>query len=245
LKALEKGAYRYHSPEVIWPGGAIENPDGGEIEGPLIIGAALLHTPHLGEAAALYSVEPFTQEVNMSEEMTIPVSLWEKLTSQFQREPEPEPEIEPVIETDEFKAVVKERDDYKSEIEAMEAEREGVELLAVVSGEFAEHEALKEDEKLFELLAKIKDEELRDDLISRFKALGEQADSGLEDEIGTDEEGETETDPAKVLDKAVHAKMAEEESMDYASAMAAVATDNPELLSAYDPSADRIREKGV
>ena len=56
---LADGSYRYHSPEVIWEGGGLENPaDGEEIAGPLIVGDALLHTPHLGEAAALYNVEP-------------------------------------------------------------------------------------------------------------------------------------------------------------------------------------------
>src|SRR5512139_4007279 len=73
--AMQDGAYRYHSPEVLWDDGAIENPaDGSLITGPLILGDALLHMPHLGEATALYSIEPITEEQKM-ENVTVPASL--------------------------------------------------------------------------------------------------------------------------------------------------------------------------
>lgn len=64
-KALAEGDYKYHSPEVLWDDGVIENPQTGELmSGPFIVGDALLHTPHLGEDAALYSAEiqPLTRE---------------------------------------------------------------------------------------------------------------------------------------------------------------------------------------
>jgi len=55
--ALERGDYRYHSPEIIWDG-AFEDPEtGADIDGPLVVGTAMLHMPHLGERASLYSVE--------------------------------------------------------------------------------------------------------------------------------------------------------------------------------------------
>ena len=64
-KAFDEGDYRYHSPEIIWEGNGYEDPQTGEtIEGPLIVGDALLHTPHLGERAAMYSFEPINQEVS-------------------------------------------------------------------------------------------------------------------------------------------------------------------------------------
>jgi hypothetical protein len=56
-QAIAEGNFRYHSPEIVWEDGAMETNDRGWISGPLVIGDALLHTPHLGEAAALYSAE--------------------------------------------------------------------------------------------------------------------------------------------------------------------------------------------
>jgi len=53
--ALQEGAYRYHSPEVVWGDGYEDPTTGQTISGPLIVGDALLHTPHLGESAALYT----------------------------------------------------------------------------------------------------------------------------------------------------------------------------------------------
>lgn len=59
LQALRDGAYRYHSPEVLWEGRGFEDPGtGATIEGPIIVGDALLHAPHMGEATALYQAPP-------------------------------------------------------------------------------------------------------------------------------------------------------------------------------------------
>jgi len=73
--ALARGAYRYHSPEIVWEGG-LEDPQTGDVQdGPLIIGDALLHTPHLGEAAALYTADITQGEQKMNEgTVTVPVS---------------------------------------------------------------------------------------------------------------------------------------------------------------------------
>ena len=100
-QAVADGDYRYHSPEVIWSDGPVfENPDSGEfIHGPLIVGDALLHMPHLGEHAALYSVEPITREVNnMAEEMTRLEKFQAWFEDKFETpEPAPEPDPEPEV----------------------------------------------------------------------------------------------------------------------------------------------------
>jgi len=63
-KAVDEGDYRYQSPEVMWEGG-YEDPRTGEITaGPMIVGVALLHNPHLGEEAALFQSEVTTMTEN-------------------------------------------------------------------------------------------------------------------------------------------------------------------------------------
>ena len=58
-KSIKEGDYRYNSPEIIWADKAIEDPETGDwIPGPMIVGVALLHEPHLGEATALYRTRP-------------------------------------------------------------------------------------------------------------------------------------------------------------------------------------------
>ena len=127
-KALEDGAYRYHSPEVIW-NGALEDPKTGNMMyGPMIIGGALLHTPHLGEATAFYSSEiTKTKELDMSEEtVQVPKGLWDSLLNLFkpkQDEAPVEPPTPEGVKPEEFKAVTTERDDYKAQLETMKAEQ--------------------------------------------------------------------------------------------------------------------------
>ena len=57
------------------------DPDTGDvIEGPLIVGTALLHTPHMGHNAALYSVDPIDNGgVTMSESVTVPVTWLDRI----------------------------------------------------------------------------------------------------------------------------------------------------------------------
>jgi hypothetical protein len=98
LTAIEEGHYRYQSPEVIWEEGGLENPDTGQtIRGPLIVGAALLPNPHLGESAALYGIEPhYDGGDSMTETLTPPDSFWDRLLAQaFRSDPEPEQEPDP------------------------------------------------------------------------------------------------------------------------------------------------------
>ena len=127
--ALEQGAYRYYSPEIVWADGWMEDPEtGNRIEGPLIVGTALLHMPHLGEAAALYTVE--TQEGGtMEENVSVPRELYETLTGLFKRNAEPAPVPDPVTpepapEVAKFAALQKERDDFKAELAELKAASE-------------------------------------------------------------------------------------------------------------------------
>src|SRR3989304_5438019 len=76
-QALAQGDYRYHSPEVVWEGGFEDPTTGDTIEGPFIVGDALLHPPHLGQAAALFTAENHTKEKVMTETVQIPASLLE------------------------------------------------------------------------------------------------------------------------------------------------------------------------
>ena len=136
--AFDEGDYRYHSPEVIWDE-PMEMPDGSKVEPPIILGMALLHTPYLGEAAAIYTHKE--KELEMPEEtVAVPRTLWDSVVSLFSQKPPAPKSEEPSIKPEEFTALQKERDDYAAKIEAMEAERAKAELLTAIRGEFATEE---------------------------------------------------------------------------------------------------------
>jgi len=233
IKAFESGAYRYHSPEVIWEEGAIEDPDTGKlIDGPLIVGVALCHTPHLGESTALYT---YQQEQNMTEQMetvAVPKDFWEGVKGFFKKE-DPAPIVEQP--TDDFTAVVAERDDYKTKFEHMQAIEAEKELFASIRAEFKTEEygtafsALAEDESAVDMLAKM-DEPVRAWVLEKFAALSAQA------EAVTDEIGEDNPLPDNGVEgymAAITAYIAEHEGADFVSAATAVAVAKPELYAAY------------
>ncbi len=231
LKAWEQGDYRYHSPEVIWEGGYIENPETGDkIEGPLIVGVALTHTPHLGESTALYT---YQEQNDMSEQLeTVPVSVFEKFMALFAKkdEPELEPEETPEI-PEEFTLAVQERDEYKARIEQMEAEQAEQELFAAVRSEFETEEygaafSQMADEAV-EKLAKL-DEDTRVWIIEKFKALSAQVaeEEVLTKEIGEDVQVQTDFNAAVL-------EYAKEHDMPYQEAVKVVAKEMPELFAAY------------
>lgn len=231
--ALKDGAYRYHSPEVIWGDGALENPANGEfIEGPMIVGDALLHMPHLGEDAKLYSVDPIKKGVNKMtvETVEVPKSIWDKFLATFSPQPQPEPEPEPVKvdETDEYKAVVAERDDYKAKWEAHEAEKAHRDLVEKYEGELKDTKA---DPDLAEILAGLP-EDKASVILKQVKALSAQVDEGdVEREVG--DAGEPSTDePAAQFDAAVKAIMTEK-SIGYNAALAKAKVDHKDLFEAY------------
>lgn len=196
--AMRDGAYKYHSPEIIWSEGALENPaDGSFINGPLIVGDSLLHMPHLGEAAKLYSVEIITGDKPMSENITVPTSLWDKFIAPLLSKPETQ-EIKTVIPED-YEATKIERDDYKARLEAQAF---AVERKARVDKFAAELTETKADPTLAELLADLPEDKAG--LVMRqFKALSEQiVETNLTEEKGTDSTGEA-GDPKAEFNAAV------------------------------------------
>lgn len=235
LKAVQDGDYKYNSPEVLWEGG-FENPDTGEVlDGPLIVGDALLHMPHLGESAALYSVDTHNGGVTSmaeNETVTVPVSWLDRL---FGREPEPEPEPTPTpepvgVEPDKFDALKKERDDMAAKLQAMEAEQKRGERVAQFAAELKET-VLDDDAEVHELLADMGDQAAAQAILTKFKALSSQiVESNLTNDIGNSGGGPA-TDPDTAFDVAIQEKVGE--GMTYQDAAALVARENPELYKAW------------
>lgn len=249
LTALEKGAYRYHSPEVIWEGG-FEDPKTGEIiEGPLIVGDALLHMPHLGEDAALYQIQP--KESVMTDQYTVPKSLWDRFeawldgltkgevleTAPRQPDPEPDPTPDPA-QSEAFQAAVAERDQFKAELEKLQAEREAAEKLAAIRAEFDTEEfgmsyiELGKSDEAARMLAGMTDEQ-RTWVLQNFKALSKQIDeSALTGERGTAGAGVDAGDsPVEKLNAAILARTTEKE-ISYGQAAQEIQTEQPDLVKA-------------
>ena len=233
--AMSRGAYRYHSPEIVWEGGLEDPITGARQGGPLIIGDALLHTPHLGEAAALYAAD-ITEDSNMTTEtVTVPVSWLDRLFGRTQESPTPEPAPQQHAatavpgETDRFAAIQAERDDLAAQLERLEAERATAARVEHFESELADT-TLAQDEGLPALLAGLS-EETAAELLRRFKALAEQARvASLTADVG--HEGQPATgDPVADLDAAIRSVMARD-SVDYNAALNKLRTEQPDLLTA-------------
>lgn len=237
--AINTGAYRYHSPEIIWEG-RFEHPETGEeIAGPLIVGDALLHTPHLGEAAALYSIEPISEKkdgTDMSENtVTVPAGFWDKLTARLfdDQKPEPEPQEPDTSQVDEYAvkvdnltAKIQELEDEKVEMEAEKELKARVDAFAV---EFKDS-PLADNADLFGVLAEL-DEKQAEAITREFKALSEQAKlANLDKDIGGS--GTNGDNPVEKFNAAVNAKMEGNEGMTRDAAIMAVAKETPELITA-------------
>jgi len=243
LQALERGAYRYQSPEVIWADGWMEDPNTGDrIEGPLIVGTALLHMPHLGEAAALYKVEVHEGET-MSETVAVPTSLWDTFAGWVKKNVEqgtPEPIApvtpEPSPEPDAFAALQGERDDLAAKIASMEAVAErkvrldkfAVELkttgLADKEGVVAEGAP--------DMLATMTEDQSAW-VMSQFKALSERIDkSALFKEAGKASSKQA-GDPGSLFKAAIEDCMVDNRNMTYDEAMNDVAEKQPDLWNDY------------
>lgn len=230
-EALHQGAYRYHSPEVIWDDGGLEDPTtGNTLAGPLIVGDALLHMPHLGEAAALYSISPIQEVKQMSETVEVPTSLWNKVEAFFSRllereekQAEPEPEVEPAQEPDKFDAVIAERDEYKSKLEALETERAKAARVEQFAAQLAD---VKVDGA--EMLASMTDEQA-EWVLHQLKALSAQVDeTKIVGEIGSEGDPLPE-EPRMKLDAMAKARAADKK-IDYASAIRELALEQPDLF---------------
>ena len=198
--ALSAGAYRYHSPEILWEGGIEDVTTGAVIPAPLILGDALLHTPALGEAAALYTVEEVTNMADATvETVEMPKTLLERLTAWFERntqpapaapEPEPEPDHGPDIER--LSALEAERDEYKARLERIEAEKAQAEQLTALSKELqtgaygAAYVEVRGAEEAASVLAGMTPEQ-REWVMRNFKAMTTQVnESALTGEVGQD-----------------------------------------------------------
>ena len=213
----------------------MEDPNTGKlIEGPLVVGDALLHTPHLGEATALYHINQ-VGEKPMQDETTVavPVSFFDRLLGRVQDEPEkePEPELTPVVEAEKYEAVTAERDELTAKVQTMEAEQRKAERIAHFVAELKEHEAVKEDAEIHELLAGL-DEETSEALVTKFKALAAQIkESNLTELIGASGDPDN-SNPDDLLNAAVEEKM-KETGTDYPTAFGMVRTEQPELFTVY------------
>lgn len=229
LQDLADGAYRYHSPEMIWDGG-LEDPVTGElIPGPLIVGDALLHTPHLGEAAALYSVEPKELVTMTIENVTVPAKLWDRFVAWFdKRADEPEPQPEPPVAQplpEEYSVKLAELEQYKAEVEQMKAQAAHAARVEQFDAEVATTKANREG--LAELLAGMSDE-TAGRILQELKALSAQVnESALTGETGSDQPGAA--DPVAAFEAAVRARM-DEKKIGYIEAFEAVRRESPDLL---------------
>jgi len=241
-KAMTEGDYKYHSPEVIWEGG-LEDPETGEIiEGPMIVGDALLHTPHLGEATALYEYQVTTEkgDETMTDTVQVPMKVWDKFMTLI-TPPEKEEVIEPLVpevDVEKFEAMESERNDYKAKIESMEAEKELKESMSAITAEFdtdeygVAYQELAKVEDAVEILAGMEDNE-REWVLTHFKALSKQIDEGsILGEKGTTGDGIDEEDTAGQLNAVVEAR-AKEDGISYTAALSLISEEQPDLVEAY------------
>jgi len=236
LQAIQDGDYRYQSPEVVWDDGPVfEDPKTGELlYGPMIVGDALLHTPHLGEAAALYQVQPITREEKMTEQLElveVPRKWYEGILDVFKAtkpEPTPEPEPETAVEVEMYEAAVQERDEYKAQLDRMAAEVKQTERIGYFTTALAETKANGE---LAEMLAELP-EETAERFVQEFKALSEQIkESALTGEIGTDGGNDLPDNPLDRLNAVIKVKQAEH-SIGYNAALDMIRNEQPDLVKA-------------
>ena len=235
-KSIEEGDYRYNSPEIIWDDQALEDPTTGDmITGPLIVGVALLHTPHLGEAAALYRMEPVMEnngkEKKMTEEL-VSIPILEKVADIFR--PKKVEEVEPEVTLPEnYEAEQEELTTLRADkVERQEADAKA-ESLSAVKKEFDTEEfgvsfiELGKSDEAADVLASMTDEQ-REWVLTNFKAMSKQIDeSGLTDEKGNSGDSEAGSD---VADAAIKAYMAEHK-VGYVDAFNAIQAAQPEVFA--------------
>ena len=211
----------------------MEDPTTGKlIPAPLIIGDALLHTPHLGEAAALYSIE---KELSMTNEtVTVSASWFEKLVERFTSHTETPPPQEPQHSED-FTALQTKFEAQAAEITALKAEQTRATQLSAIRADFqtetfgAAFQTLGTDANVTMLASMT--EEQRAWVTTQLKALSAQVkESNLTGKLG--KHTETETDPMTAFNAAIVAEM-ETSRADYATAALSVARKSPDVYAAY------------
>lgn len=258
--ALNAGDYRYQSPEVIWDDGALEDPLTGEMMvGPMIVGDALLHTPHLGEAAALYSIEPLqTGGANMGDQVTIPASLWNRveefLASVFSAKPmtgaapaptsatpAPDPreaeaaKVKAALAAEqerfaaELKTRDKERDELRAQLDATKLEAERKARVDKFTADLAPTKYAANSE-VAALLAGMTDAQAGK-VLEMLKALSAQInEAALTGEHGSTGAGAD--NPEATFNAAIAAKM-QEKHLNYADAYAVIKVENKDVFTAW------------
>lgn len=240
--ALRDGAYRYHSPEIIWAGGGLEDPTSGAvIPGPLIVGDALLHTPHLGEQAALYEAnllqkgsDPVMSENETSETIVMPQGFWSRSSAWLARvtaggEVEPEPEEPPAqpeamasggTTPEALTALQAERDELAARLAQVEAQQAQAERVAAYTAQIAGLPVQGGGE----MLAGMSDEQAAW-VVAQLRALGAQivANDRLTATIGTDA-------PAPTTPHEAISAYAAENHVSYVQAFEAVRAARPEMF---------------
>ena len=237
--SITNGDYRYHSPEVVWDGWLEDPTTGDKIEGPLIVGDALLHTPHLGEATALYSIEVIGGNDMTTHDDMVSVSTLDKIFGWFQtstNDIKPEPEApEPTTPQEDYEAQYNtaqaEVDQLTAEVQAFKVANERQERVDRFAAEFEEVEAVADNTGLFDTLADIPEEQANE-LMTLIKAIAEQSRvANLTEDVG-DAGGEVTGDPTAAFDAAIRATM-KDKGVDYNAAIAIVRESQPDVFSAY------------
>lgn len=237
-EAFLRGDWRYHSPEIIWEDGWMEDATTGTIaHGPLIIGDSLLHIPALGEKAALYTANTKEYEP-MADEQTVqvPVSFFDKFLAVFKKpeEPKPEPTPQPAPQVDELTALASERDQLKAQLAAIEADKAKAAHLEAVKAEVskeadqfgASYIELSKADETTSMLAGMTEEQ-RAWVMRNFKALSKQIDeAALMKEKGSNKPA---PEGVEGLDQVIQAYAAEKKC-DYLTAFNALRSEKPEMF---------------
>lgn len=231
-KAIANGSYKYQSPEVIWDDDkGFEDPNTGElISGPLVVGMALIHDPHLGESAALYRVEPL--EVNTEDEMgnegkvTLSLeSLLDFIRPKAGEDVEPEPVV---VEPEDYGAMKETIATLEAEKADRDTEDEKATTLEAIREEFKAEplSEIVEVEGSLDILASMSPEQ-RAWCVERFTALTAEVDlTKVIDEEGVDGEGETEPESVNAAITAYAA----EHKLSYVEAFDKLRVEKPELF---------------
>lgn len=250
--AVIKGEFRYHSPEIIWPGMGVEDATTGKvIEGPLIYGDALLHAPALGERAALYQTEIVQKEVNVmaeNESVSVPKNLWDRFVAMFDRVTTPVElsEVSEVIakpevteEPDKFEAMQAELVALKAEKDAREKAEADEKLKAEIVAELksdkygSAYVEVKTAEEAASVLSGMSPEQ-REWVMRNFAAqLAQVKESALLEERGSTGKGPDEN-PVQALSARIEAVQAEKK-IGFTDAYNVVLAETPELVKAAYP----------
>ena len=235
VQALAKGSFRYHSPEILWDGFVEDAVTGEKIEGPIIMGDALLHNPALGESVALFSVDQFIyggDQVSDNTTVSVPVSWLERFflgKKEQEQAPVVEAPVEPAINRDdyvavtEFDAVKAEKDELAAKIATMEAAQSRADRVAHFEAELGDGVT----EEIPSLLAGLAPEVAEPLTIAIKALLAQRAD--LTADIGSQAPDAT-GDPKLALDSAIKAKQAG--GLTYPQAFEVVQREQPEIVRA-------------